>query len=118
VRKEIVPPTLEFYPDLYAATPEDAAIVLERLCGYMNVDRTRLDLQLYTNPSADDVAAAFNPALRREYALGAFGAEGGRIQIWLERTRLNEPDSVVSTLAHELGHVHLLADGRCDPSAP
>jgi hypothetical protein len=118
LRKEVVTPTREFFPDRYAATPEDAAILLDRLCGYMNVDRTRLELQLYTNPTADDVAAAFNPVLRREYALGAFAAEGGRIQIWLERTRLNEPHSVVSTLAHELGHVHLLADGRCDQSAP
>ena len=38
--------------------------------------------------------------------------------IWLEQTRLDEPDAVVSTLAHELGHVHLLADGRCDQNTP
>ncbi len=38
--------------------------------------------------------------------------------IWLEESRLSDPHSVVSTLAHELGHVHLLADGRCDPTTP
>ena len=82
----------------------------------MGVDRNRLDLQLYTSPSADPVSAAFNPALRRDYALGAFQEEEGRITIWLEQSRLHEPHSVVSTLAHELGHVHLLADKRCDPN--
>ena len=58
------------------------------------------------------------PTLRRDYALGAFQEEQGSITIWLEQSRLSEPDSVVSTLAHELGHVHLLADKRCDPSTP
>ena len=49
---------------------------------------------------------------------GAYEAEKGRIVIWLEKTRLDEPHSVVSTLAHELGHVLLLADGRCDQNTP
>ena len=84
----------------------------------MDVDRSRIDLQLYTSPSADDVAAAFNPHLQHGFALGAFQDEGKRIVIWLEQTRLDEPHSVVSTLAHELGHVHLLADRRCDQNTP
>jgi tetratricopeptide (TPR) repeat protein len=118
LRGAVVTPTDEFFPDPYAATPETAATLLDRLCGYMNVERTRLDLQLYTSPSADDVAAAFNPGLQHGFALGAFQEEGERIVIWLEQTRLSEPHSVVSTLAHELGHVHLLADGRCDQTTP
>lgn len=116
LRKEIVTPTHEFFPDPYAATPRDAEILLDRLCTYMDVDRSRVTLQLFTDSSADEVVNAFNPVHRREHALGMFEAEGGRIRIWLEATRLSEPYSVVSTLAHELGHVHLLADARCDAS--
>jgi hypothetical protein len=78
------------------------------------VDRARIDLRFYESPSADVVAAAFNPVLHREYALGAYQELDGRIDIWLETTSLREPASVVATLAHELGHVHLLADGHCD----
>ncbi len=118
LRGIVVTPTDEFFPDLYAPTTEGAATLLDRLCGYMGVERARINLQLYTSPSADDVAAAFNPMLQREFALGAFQEECGRIVMWLERSRLSEPHSVVSTLAHELGHVHLLADGRCDPNTP
>ena len=114
----VVTPTDEFFPGRYSATAEGAAMLLDRLCTYMGVDRNRLDLQLYTSPSADPVPAAFNPTLRRDYALGAFQEEQGRITIWLEQSRLDEPHSVVSTLAHELGHVHLLADKRCDPTTP
>jgi tetratricopeptide (TPR) repeat protein len=118
LRGVVVTPTEQFFPDRYAPTAEGAATLLDRLCSYMGVERARIDLELYTSPSADDVATAFNPMLRREYALGAFQEERGRIVMWLERSRLCEPHSVVSTLAHELGHVHLLADGRCDPNTP
>ncbi len=114
----VVTPTDEFFPGRYSPSAEGAAMLLDRLCTYMSVDRNRLDLQLYTSPSADPVPAAFNPTLRRDYALGAFEEHEGRITIWLEQSRLDEPHAVVSTLAHELGHVHLLADKRCDPSTP
>jgi tetratricopeptide (TPR) repeat protein len=118
LRGIVVTPTDRFFPGRYTPTAEGAAMLLDRLCGYMDVDRNRLDLQLYTSPSADPVPAAFNPILQRGYALGAFQEEEGRITIWLEQSRLTEPDSAVSTLAHELGHVHLLADKRCDRSTP
>ena len=118
LRGVVVTPTDEYFPDRYTPSAECAQVILDRLCGYMGVDRERLDLQLYTSPSADDVATAFNPLLQRGFALGAYQAEEGRIVIWLEQTRLDEPHAVVSTLAHELGHVHLLADGRCDPNTP
>jgi hypothetical protein len=109
-----VTPTDEYFPDPYAGTVEDAAVLFDRVCKYMGVDPARVDLRFYESPSADVVAAAFNPALQREYALGVYQERDGRIDIWLETTSLREPASVVATLAHELGHVHLLADGRCD----
>jgi tetratricopeptide (TPR) repeat protein len=118
LRGVVVTPTHEFFPDRYTATAEGAEKLLERLCGFMNVDRKRIDLELYASPAADPAAGAFNLGLKREFALGAFQEEGGRIVIWLEQSRLDEPHSVVSTLAHELGHVHLLADGRCDRNTP
>jgi tetratricopeptide (TPR) repeat protein len=118
LRGTVITPIHDFFPDCYTATAEGAATLLDRLCGYMNVDRKRIDLQLYSSPTADPAAGAFNPGLKREFALGAFQEEGERIVIWLEHSRLDEPHSVVSTLAHELGHVHLLADGRCDQNTP
>jgi tetratricopeptide (TPR) repeat protein len=112
-----VTPTEEYFPDPYAGTVEDASVLFDRVCKYMGVDRARIDLRFYESASADVVAAAFNPVLPREYALGAYQEHDGRIDIWLETTSLREPGSVVATLAHELGHVHLLADGRCHETA-
>lgn len=114
LRRQVVTPTDEFFPEAYAATEEGALTILDRLCGYLDVDRERLEFQLYKSAFADEVS--FNPYLNRDYALGAYEEEGGKITIWLEQSRLPEPQSVIATLSHELGHVHLLADGRCDKS--
>lgn len=113
----VVTPTDEFFPDRYTGAHEDASVILEHVCTYMGVDRARLELKLYRSASADTVSSAFNPTSSRSYALGAFSQGSDTIEIWLEATNLNDPCSVVATLAHELGHVHLLADGRCDPTA-
>lgn len=111
---KVVTPTDEFFPDRYSGTRENASAILDRVCKYMGVDRARLNLKFYQSRSADEVASAFNPLLRQQYALGAYDEQDGRIDIWLETTQLSNPVSVVSTLAHELGHVHLLGDRRVD----
>lgn len=118
LRRAIVTPSAEFFPDPYSATESGACVLLDRLCGYMDIDRSRIDLNLYESEHADDVAAAFSPHTRQSYALGAYEKEGERIKLWLEKSRLAEPQSVVATLAHELGHIHLLGDRRCDESEP
>ena len=118
LHRELITPTVEFFPDRYTASPEGAAMLLDRLCGYMHVERSRIDLRLYKDPAADRFAVPSNPLMQTEYALGACEVTGGRSVIWLEQSSLDEPHSVVSTLAHELGHVLLLADGRCDESTP
>lgn len=110
----IVTPTDEFFPDPYSGTCEDASVLFDRVCQYMAVDRSRIDLQFYRSPSADDVVTAFRPELQRGFALGVFESHDSGITVWLEETRLGEPFSVISTLAHELGHVHLIADRQCD----
>lgn len=37
--------------------------------------------------------------------------------MWLEVSRLGDPTSVAATIAHELGHVHLIGGKRVDPNA-
>ena len=114
--RPVVTPTDEFFPGHYRDSQEDAERLFDRVCDYMHVDRSRLELVFYRDDAADDVASGFDPSLQREYAIGAFDQGESSIRIWLEETRLDEADSVVATLSHELGHVHLLADGHCDPS--
>ena len=118
LRSNVVTPTDAYFPDSYAGTEDDAEALFNQVCRYMDVDRGRIDLRFYTSASSDVVRRAFNPELQRPYALGAFQQEGERIEIWLETNELKDPSAVIATAAHELGHVHLLADGRYDASQP
>lgn len=115
----IVTPSDEHFPERYDSTPEDAERILARLCVHMGIDRNRLDFYVYKSENADDVVAAFRSLRAHQgYALGAFEQTESRINIWLEGSRLHDATTVVSTLAHELGHVLLLADGRYSHDEP
>lgn len=114
----VVTPSDDFFPERYLPTDEGALTLLRRLCTYMNIYQAPVELYFYQDPNADEVAAAFRPYLNRSYALGTYQQDQEAIRITLEVSHLHEPKSVVATLAHELGHVHLLGDGRCDPNQP
>ncbi len=115
----VITPSEEFFPEKYEGSADNAATLLDRVCRFMGVDRSRIDLQLYQSEVADDfVAAAAANRLHQGYALGVFEQNDSRITIWLEKTRLDEPMAVVGTLSHEVGHILLLADGRCQPDQP
>ncbi len=116
--KRVVLPTPEDFPETYAPNRQGAEVLFTRVCRYMDVDRDRIDLQFYQTAAADGMAASFNPALHSGYALGTFQDYQDRVVITLETTRLDEPMQLVSTMAHELAHVHLLADGRLTADHP
>jgi hypothetical protein len=101
---KVVQPTPEFFPDAYRANRKDALILLRRVCQYMKVDKERLELKFYRQQ---------RPAWEGQYH-GAAGRYAGDV-IWLDETMLDDPLAVIGTLAHELGHVHLLGDGRISP---
>lgn len=118
LRRPMVLPTAAFFPDRYLGTAADVSVLFGRVCQYMEVDRDRVTLKLYQTPAADVVAAGFDPTLNLGYALGVYQNEGDRTLIWLEQTNLGDVEAVIATLAHELGHVHLLGDHRIDSSNP
>ena len=118
LRGPVITPTEQFFPDHYLPTRECAEALFDRVCAHMGVDRSRVDLNFYVSPTADVITSSFNPGIPEGYALGVYYEEDGRIAVWLEQTRLDEPRSLVATIAHELGHVHLLADGHYDARTP
>src|SRR5436309_5662449 len=83
---------------------------MERVCGYMGIDPARICLGFYSEEEPD-----LGEGFRREgYRQGTAGLHRGgeRPEIWIETSRLDDPLALVATLAHELGHVHLISDGR------
>jgi hypothetical protein len=115
VRKlPVVLPRPEFFPDPYNATEADARQMLDRVCGYMGIGPSTIRMSLYdeSDPMAE------NPIFggqRREGTAGLYHPEGGRYRIWVEAANLHDPLAMVATMAHELGHVHLLGHGRVSP---
>jgi len=116
IENRIIVPSDEFFPDRFTGTTNDAETMFSRICSFMDVDPSRITLQFYKSQKADDVGSAFRFSLDQGFALGLFDEAPGSITIWIEQTRLNETQSLVGTMSHELGHVHLLADRRCDES--
>jgi hypothetical protein len=112
VRKaRVVLPRPEFFPDAYSGTDEDARILFDRVCGYMQIDPSTVELSLYdeTNPMIN------NPIFGAQQwhgTAGLYHADGGKYRIWVEAENLNDPLGMVGTMAHELGHVHLLGHKR------
>lgn len=115
LRADVVLPTDDYFPGTYRGTRQDIQAVLARLCTHMGVDRARIDLE---HDEADD-----NPAMSAHVPIytagtGAAGhhrVRGGRSVIGIRDDQAAQPMALVATIAHELGHVLLLADGRISP---
>src|SRR5688500_10981394 len=96
---QVVLPTPEFFPDAYDGSKKDAKRLLRRVCRYMDVEPDRVKIRFYVDqkPSADLGFAHNGPA-------GVYAGD----TIWIEESMLADPMALVGTMAHELGHVHLL----------
>jgi Flp pilus assembly protein TadD len=109
-------PTADFFPETYEPTEEGVQTLLRRVCDYMGIDRGRVSLAFFSQRKP----VAFNTELvdSRGGAAGIYDEQSGRITIWLEMANLDDPFNVVATLAHELGHAHLLGDRRLTGHEP
>lgn len=103
-------PTPIYFPDPYERTPTDAEAMFARVCGYMGVDRERIDLSFFSG-KAPDFGERGGGLITSTGAAGYY-VGGERIRIALEVAHLADPISLVATMAHELAHVLLLGDGR------
>jgi hypothetical protein len=90
--------------------------MLNRVCGYMGLNPGCVEMSLYD----DQAPLSGHPMLGGQWHAGTAGLyqpEGGKFRIWVEATNLDDPLGMVATMAHELGHVHLLGHGRISPDA-
>ena len=95
----VVLPRPEYFPDPFHGTEEDARRMLDRVCGYMDINPATIELSLYVEG-------------QRQQTAGRYHAEGGKFRICIEVSNLADPLAMVATLAHELGHIQLLGHGR------
>lgn len=106
VRKlDVILPLAAFFPDEFSGNEEDARVLFDRVCRYMNIDAATVELFLYEdrNPVHDEQG--------RKGTAGLYQEEAGKFRVWVEASNLTEAIGMVATIAHELGHVYLLGHG-------
>ena len=94
---KVVLPTDEFFPDQYNGSPEYAAKILGRLCGFMQIDPARVTLEVVHDQQLPDAVGHYD---RSDPAR--------RPIIRVQAQQLEDPQLLVATLAHELAHELLL----------
>jgi hypothetical protein len=101
----VILPRPEFFPDSYNGTEADVRRMLDRVCEYMEIDPTTVKLNLYEErkPMFDG---------QHHGSAGQYQRQGGKFRISIEASTLDDALGLVGTMAHELGHVHLLGHRR------
>jgi len=122
---KVILPTPEDFPDPYSKNLESAEFLFGRVCSYMQVDRSSVELVVFPDeteelrsvlPYWSGQSSACAGFYTHDRGLSSDGDEK-RMMVALRSTQLQDPMSLVATMAHELGHVILLGGGLLDHSA-
>lgn len=112
LKTSIILPTNEFFPDEFSGDEDNLRALVNRVCDYMDVDSDRVELEIFTDPRA--VASQDLPSYEYSHsgAAGHYRKRRGKFVVSLESSQVSDPTGLIATIAHELGHVRLLGEGR------
>ena len=124
---QVILPTAEHFPDPYDNSPEAAETLLDRVCTYMRVDRSGIELEIFRDETEE--LRKILPSWHGKSGKCAAGMyvhdpnnDGSHDQqrpvVAIRSTLLKDPLALVATVAHELGHVILLGRGLMDRKMP
>jgi hypothetical protein len=130
----VILPTPEFFPDPYDGSRKGVRPLFRRVCRYMKIDPGSVRLEFYRErktPGAHGLehgtAGLFEgsgldslieaSSQNEMHGDGRWYANSEKAVVRLEVSNLEDPMTVVGTLAHELGHVLLLGEGRISEGA-
>jgi hypothetical protein len=110
---QVILPTDKFFPDPFTPTEAGLEAIFRRVCAYMGVERSEVELSIIPDNSA---LAEMLPEFSHR-SDGPAGLHYGRSDeelplIAVSLSNLKDPLALVATLAHELGHVLLLDGGH------
>lgn len=108
----VVLPTDEFFPDSYYGDEDDVWALVERACGYMEVNPDSIELDFFDNPHGDLQKNVQWLESTYDGASGHYQKRRNKFVVSLATSQLADPMSLVATIAHELGHVRLLGEAR------
>ena len=109
----VIEPTDQFFPDPWDGSSAGLESIFCRVCEFMQVERSNVDLEII--PDSSELMEALP-----EYHLRSNGPAGMHFGqnadekplIGIRQSLLKDPLMVVATVAHELGHVILLDGGH------
>jgi hypothetical protein len=107
VSSEVALPTPELLPTPYTGTVEQVATLLGRAATAMGVEASELDLEFFGH--GRQAAVRHSDTTR---AVGHYRVRNGRPVIALDTGEISDPKVLTAVIAHELGHVRLLGEGR------
>jgi hypothetical protein len=107
LEREVILPTPDYFPDPYDGSKKAAKKLLRRVCRYMDIEPDWVQIKFYTERK---------PVGLEGYQQGCAGLYAGST-IWIEESNLEDPMALVGTMSHELGHLHLLGEGRISDQA-
>jgi hypothetical protein len=115
----VVLPTDEHFPEPYAPTEAGLETLFRRVCTYMAVSRSRVELSIIPDSSElVEMLPAYSYKPEGPAGLHFGSSEENELPLVAVRNSLlKDPLTVVATLAHELGHVILLGGGHIDRDA-
>ena len=97
IQARVVVPTDEFFPRQFHGTPDEAEAIFQLLLGSMQIDSGSIRLVVRQD-------------WNHESPLGEY-EQGEQAAVFLNPSQLEDPESLVGTLAHELAHHILLGGG-------
>jgi hypothetical protein len=117
---KVVLPLAEYFPDPYDGSELAVDVLFQRVCSYMRVDESRIDLEVF--PDHVHELSTVVPFWRGDSdgpaGLYMSAANQSQYVIAVKSSKLKDPLGVVATLAHELAHVILLGGNLVDPESP
>jgi hypothetical protein len=112
-RRALILPEEDFFPDKYDESPESVRMLLDRVCLYMDADPELVKLELFTDKGNLWLVNERGHGISR--AAGLYDERDDQTIIHLETSQLDDPMTLVGTIAHELAHLRLLGERRVDP---
>jgi hypothetical protein len=109
-------PTPNFFPDPYDGSEESVRVLLDRVCGYMDVVPDLVSLQFIAE-SANLWLLNENGHYLPPHAAGTYEEGEETFIVSIHSSELDNPMGLVGTMAHELAHVRLLGERRISDDA-
>lgn len=99
-------PAEDHFPDAYHGSTADAERLMQRLCDHMQINATKLSLQVHPDEELPDAAGMYE------------ATDDGHAIIRIAEGQLGNQEDLLATLAHELSHQLLLGEQRLTTEDP